>query len=176
VILQKLQAFSLNKDELQIGAVHISSDPALMIKLNYTDNINAFAGIFLNSKQDVIAMKNSTPNVANSLSFISSVAFSLPNGGRKNSRKFIIHTYTGYDKNSTDSIKVTQTLTNENITVISIGVGKNYNDDNVLGTASSAYFAFFTELLEDGQWHLAETDFNFMLDFVHTHCSERVNA
>lgn len=176
MILQKLQIFNLSKDELQIGGVHISSDPTLMIKLNYTNDINVFAGMFLNSQQDFISTKNSTPDVAKSLSFISSVALSLNNGGRKNSRKYVIHTYTGYDRNSTGSIEATEKLTNEKITVISIGVGGRYSVGNTLRTASSAYFAFLTELLEDGRWHLTETDFNFMLKFVHTYCSDRVNA
>ncbi|XP_062595267.1 transmembrane matrix receptor MUP-4-like [Saccostrea cucullata] len=175
-ILQKLQQnFVLGENDLQIGAVHISSEPFLVTRLNHSQDINNFAGVFLKSEQDSKQM-NSTPDVAKGLRFISSEALSLKNGGRKNSRKYIIHTFTGYDKNTTESIKETRKLTNENVTVISIGIGEKFDNTDVLQTASSAYFVFFSEKRKDTLWHITETDLKFMLKFEHVYCSNRINA
>lgn len=176
-ILNNLKRFVLlGSNNTQIGAVFFANEPNLLIQLNGTADFDSFASKLMTIHQDDNDYKNASSNVAGALEFTRSHLLSPGHGARKSARKLITHIYTGFDVNLTKSIEVTRSLTRDQITVFSIGVGDEYNDEDVLATASSAFHAFFAEYnKQDHGWHLTDAELSFISRIDSLICTQRVN-
>ncbi|XP_062595264.1 von Willebrand factor-like [Saccostrea cucullata] len=177
-ILERLKVVtSLGQNKTQFGAVYFSNEPHLLMQLNETYDFDSCASRIMGIEQDCTSFRNSSTNVARALEFTRTHLLSPEHGARNSSRKLLIHMYTGFDANITESVKVTQSLTRDDITIFSIGVGDKYKDEDVLSTASSAFHAYFAEYTKmDQSWRLTDTELNFISKIYSILCTERVNA
>lgn len=177
-ILDSIKPFVLlGPNNTQMGAVHFSNEPFLLMQLNETYDYNHFASKMMGIVQDNREFTNSSSEVAKALEYAKTCLTTKEYGARDSSRKLLVHLYTGFDSNVTETVAVTQSLTREQITVISIGVGKEYNDDDVLSTASSAFHAFFADYDDsNNRWGLTDVELKFISKLDSLVCSERVNS
>lgn len=61
--------------------------------------------------------------------------------------------------------------------VIFIGVGKEYNDDDVLFIVFSVFYVFFVDYDDsNNRWGLIDVELKFISKFDFLVCSERVNS
>jgi hypothetical protein len=176
-ILNSVKRFViLGSNNTQLGAVYFATQPYLLIQLNGTHDFDTFASKIMTIQQHDNVYENASSNVAEALQFTRLHILSPGHGDRESARKLIIHIYTGYDVNVTKSTEVTRSLTHDQITVFSIGVGDGYSDDDVLATASSAFHAFFAEYSEQNhEWHLTDVELTFISRIYSVMCTQRVN-
>jgi hypothetical protein len=176
-ILNSLKRFVvLGSNNTQIGAVYFANQPNLLIQLNGTHDFDNIASKIMTIQQHDNVYENASSNVAAALQFTRLHILSPGHGARESARKLIIHIYTGYDVNVTKSTEVTRSLTRDEITVFSIGVGDRYNDRDVLATGSSAFHAFFAEYNEQKhEWFLTDVELSFISRIYSITCTQRVN-
>ncbi|XP_062595270.1 cartilage matrix protein-like [Saccostrea cucullata] len=176
-LMQSMDEFVfLGSEYVQIGTVHFSDTALSFLPLNFTTDLDTFASTFQAAKQD---NRNSSSSLANALQFIWQEMFSDRQGARYSALKYVVFVNNGFDINMTETYNLVEEMTKDGIALISIGVGKNYKDGQVLNTASSPFHAYFSEQdRSTNQWTLQDTEFEFIKRLINRRleCTNRVNA
>ena len=166
--INRLPILNLSPNNTQVAAVFYSSSVHETVWLNTTHDAAQFAQILSGAKQD---RENTTSNLAVALRHVREDVFSDRHGARSNARKFVVYPNSGNDVSGKLTSQEIQNLKNDNVLIVCIGLGKYFDDIEVLKSASAAVLAVFADE------KVTDENVRMLLKQVkYTECTARVNS
>jgi uncharacterized protein YegL len=137
---QLVNDFFKDQNQSQFSLVAFHSTPEKIFWLNTFSNIG---DVHLHLDQTRLKHDRELGNMSAALRFVAQNCFKLENGGRSESRRFLITMTTGEtDDLSKDFTMETSALRAENVTLVALGVGAHVRRDVLHDIASHPSYVF----------------------------------